>query len=390
MRGWERLAPLFWGYLVFFSGEALALEVPTEPITHGELARQVCLISGLSDAAALAPEVAIELADRQGWTPLGGWRHGAYATREDFYVVMCKYLGLPIGGPADRAASYYQALVAEGYLAGAVPAEGVSTDPAPPALDGEVPRFGTALTMEAERIVLEVQGDVEVRSGPDGAWRPLASYDPIMEGMEIRTGAGGQAHLAYVGGISQIIQPDSRLQVKTLRSAAHAAEVTVEIENGTVFSVVPPLPEGSKFSVADALGVIEVDPLEGCELRSVVEKSEVFSLKPHERKFALGNAALAPIEPCRSHHSNFRGRAFFKHLKAKVEIVRSGESVYFHVAGWRIGPVDHCNFAELRSALNRLKKLARDHLLTESEIRAFLANLGAGGLCDIHVTPIGR
>jgi hypothetical protein len=252
--------------------------------------------------------------------------------------------------------------------------------------------MGAGFVDEASRIVLEVKGDVTARNGPREEWRPLAAYDPVVEGMEIRTGADGEASVAFLHGCSQKIAPGSKITVRKLRGSGgpDAIEVSVEIDSGTTFTIVPALPDGSKFSVADACGVIEVDPAEGCELRSIVENSEVLELSRAEQGHALGFETIAPIRQGRSQHSNFRGRAIGHHFKGKIQVVRCGESLYFHVAGFRIGPVDDCNFAELKRAVVQLKKLARDHLLTESEIRAFLANLGSGGLCDIHVTPIGR
>jgi hypothetical protein len=377
---------------MLFSGGILTAEEAfdglSEPMTHGELARKVCLISGIAPSLAqpVTSEVAILAATQKGWAPLGGWRANSYATRDDFYVVVCKYLNLRVEGPAYRPESYYQALVAEGYLAGAVLSETQSKDPSPP-------RLGTGLVPEASRIVLQARGDVTVRNGPTQDWRPLASYDPIIEGMELRTGADGELDVAYVHGSTQSISPNSVVRIKRLRGGAiagDAVEVAVEMDSGTAFTIIPVLPDGSKFSIADFGGVIEVDSSEACEVRSVVEKSEVLALTQPEQRLALGFDELAPIRQGRSRHSNFRGRFTGHHFNGKVQIVRTGEGLFFEVAGYRIGPVDNCDCAPLRQAVARLKQLARDHLLTESEIRAFLANLGAGGLCDIHVTPIGR
>ena len=106
MRGTVFLPLVLWAWCTLFLGE-LRAETESEAMTQGELAKKVCFISGLAES--MKPPIthaeAIMALTRKGWTPLGGWRVDAYATREDFYVIMAKYLGLRLEGPADQPQS---------------------------------------------------------------------------------------------------------------------------------------------------------------------------------------------------------------------------------------------------------------------------------------------
>ena len=98
---------LLLGAILTIFSAGLRAESEAEPMTHGELAKKVCFISGL--AGSMKPPIthadAIGALSQRGWTPLNGWRMDAYATREDFYVVIAKYMGLRLEGPAEEAQS---------------------------------------------------------------------------------------------------------------------------------------------------------------------------------------------------------------------------------------------------------------------------------------------
>src|SRR5438105_14003432 len=106
-------SPVFTGVLLMIFAVCLRAEnAPAEPMTHGDLARKICFISGLAESMKppISASSAIAALNERGWAPLSGWRCDAYATREDFYVVMAKYLNLRLEGSPDQAQTYYKAL----------------------------------------------------------------------------------------------------------------------------------------------------------------------------------------------------------------------------------------------------------------------------------------
>lgn len=383
MRGNLGRALVLGACITIFLGK-LAAEEPVEAMSHGELAKRICFISGLAESMKppITHSAAISRLTQQGWTPIHGWRVDAYATREDFYVVMAKYMGLRLEGPPDQAQSYYHALATEGLFVD--PGRGVSEvlDPAPP-------RLGDA-SVEVSRVALMTKGGVECRRKPNDAWTTLQAYDTLVEGMEIRTGAQGEANLAFGLGCAQQISENSLVRIKKLSTGTGPLAAVVEIDHGKTYTMVKPLPEGSSFVVETQWGNLDVDIREGCEFESVVVKSEPLTLNEQEREIALGWAVLAPIQSSSSRHTGFSGRATGHHRAGREEFLKSGQSLLFLADGLRIGRADSFDFGRIAGLIRRFEKFTHDFLLTESEIRAFLANIASGGTCEIHVTPIGR
>ncbi len=377
--------PLFFGVILTFFSAELRAQGESEPMTHGELAKKVCFISGLAESMSLpiTHADAVAALSKRDWTPLGGWRVDAYATREDFYVVIAKYMGLPLEGPPDQARSYYHALATEGLFVDTPGGASDVLDPAPPRLSGET-------AAHADRLVLMVKGPVEARRGPDGEWKALAACDAIAEGMEIRTGEKGEASLAYSEGCVQQISERTMVRIEKLSVTPAAVDAHVRVIQGRTLTLVRPLPPGSSFKVESIWGILQVDPAEGCDFQTVVEGSEPIALNERETEMAMGIAVLSPIEEGLSRHTGFRGRAFGRHSNGGQEFLKSGQSLVFMMQGLRIGAADSFDFARIAALVRGIERFTHEHLLTESEVRAFLMNLSSGGTCELNVTPIGR
>jgi len=366
-----------------FAGNLRAENATVEPMSQGELAKKICFISGLAESmkAPITFASAVSALSERGWTPLNGWRIDSYATREDFYVVMAKYMGLHLEGPADQAQSYYHALATEGLFVDSGQGLADSLNPAPPRLSSDTP-------VEVSRMVLMSKGTVEFRREEHDQWKPLNAYDPIVEGMEIRTQAQGEASLAYASGCAQQIAENSLVRIKKLSTGPIA--VAIQISYGKVYTLVKPLPAGSSFMVESRWGNLDVDINEGCEIQSVVESDEPIALNDSDRQLALGNSVLAPIQQGRSEHTSFQGRALGRHSGGGQEFLKCGEVLSFLADGLRLGKAESFDFGKVAGLVVRLEKLTHEFLLTEFEVRAFLQNLSSGGTCEIHVTPIGR
>jgi hypothetical protein len=381
----NRFFPLILGVILTIFSGGLRAQSEADPMTHGELAKKICFISGLAES--MSPPIteadAVAALSKREWTPLGGWRVDSYATREDFYVVIAKYMGLALEGPPDQAQSYYHALATEGVFVDAAGGAADVLDPAPPRLSGES-------ASRAERMVLMVKGTVEARREPDGEWKPLQAYDPIAEGMEIRTGQKGEASVAYATGCVQQISERTIVRVEKLSVAPTAVNAVIRILQGRTLTLVKPLPAGSSFKIESLWGSLQVDPAEGCEFQSVVEGSEPIALDARDRELAMGIAVLAPIEEGVSRHSGFHGKALGRHSNGGQEFLKSGQSLIFMGRGLQIGPADSFDFARIAALVHGLERFTHEHLLTESEVRAFLMNLSSGGTCELNVTPIGR
>jgi hypothetical protein len=208
--------------------------------------------------------------------------------------------------------------------------------------------------------------------------------------MEIRTGEQGEASIAYGAGCAQQIAENSLLHIKKLSTGAGPLSATVKIDHGKAFTMVKPLPEGSSFVIETEWGNLDVDIQQGCEVESIVIAGEPLALNEHERAIALGHAVLAPIQSGSSRHTGFSGRATGHHFAGREEFLKSGECLLFLADGLRIGRAESFDFGRIAGLVRRFERLTHEFLLTESEIRAFLANIASGGTCEIPVTPIGR
>jgi len=364
-------------------------------MTQGELAKRVAFISGLADAipTPVTGEAAATALSVKGWTPIEGWRTGAVATKEDFYVVMAKYLGLKAKNPEDPK-SYLEALTLAGFsFTGPAAGKGV-----PRALEERDPSIS--------RLVIDVRGPAEYREGAGGAWAKLGKLQMVKEGMSFRTGKEGQIDVVYVKGAAQRIFENSEVTVEMLRqdmvNNQPVRAVVVYIAKGEVVSIVDPMNKTSQFVMRDPLGKFEVDRAAGCKFNARVAEEQSITLNRHEIRLAGGWKALVEVQPM-SYYTVLAGLAQYFGSGATPQIINPGQTamITFQTQGQTVrvtlAATVGTSLNQLADALqqvaslyNQLPPSTRDSLLTPAELTSLL-NQALGGssqAVNVEVTPI--
>jgi hypothetical protein len=361
-------------------------------MTQGELAKRVAFISGIADAipTPVTGEAAALALAGKGWTPIEGWRTGAIATKEDFFVVMAKYLGLKPKNPDDPK-SYLEALTLAGFSFAGAAAKSL-----PKSLEDRDPALS--------RLVLEVKGPAEYREGPGGAWTKLGKLQLVKEGMSFRTGKEGQVDVVYVKGAAQRIYENSEVTVEMLRQEMvnnqPVRAVVVYIAKGEVASIVDPMNKASQFVMRDPLGKFEVDRAAGCKFNARVAEEQSVTLKGREIRLARGWKILAPVQPVAT-YSVVNGQATYTGpgspplmlnpgQQAVISFQRGGQTVQVTVTA-----LTGVSIAQLANAIQQVATLfehlplfAQESLLTGSQLTSYLNNALGSGSQSVVVTPI--
>ncbi|MCC7517976.1 MAG: hypothetical protein IT578_02200 [Verrucomicrobiae bacterium] len=382
------------------AGASLAkAEIRTETgqkqyMTQGELAKRVAFISGLADAIPnpVTGDAAARALEVKGWTPIEGWRTTAVATKEDFYVVMAKYLGLKAKNPDDPK-SYLEALTLAGFSFGPSAGKGV-----PSALEDRDPSLS--------RLVLDVKDPAEYREGPGGAWAKLGKLQLVKEGMSFRTGNGGQIDVVYVKGAAQRIYGNSEVTVEMLRqdmvNNQPVRAVVVYIAKGEAVSIVDPMNKASQFVMRDPLGKFEVDRAAGCKFNARVADDQSITLNRREIRLANGWKVLVQVQPM-SYFTVLAGLAQYFSAGGTPQVISPGQMaiITFQAQGQTVKitltSTDATSLSNLAQAIqqvatlfNELPPSARENLLTPAELTSLLNRaLGSSGQAvNLEVTPV--
>lgn len=366
-------------------------------MTQGELAKRVAFISGLADGipSPVSGEAAAQALSVRGWAPMDGWRVGAVATKEDFFVVMAKYLGLRPKNPDDPK-SYLEALTLAGFSFGEQPGKSV-----PKSLEGRDPSIA--------RLVIDVKGPAEFREGPGGAWNRLGKLQLVKEGMSFRTGKGGQIDVVYVRGAAQRIFENSEVTIEMLRqdivNNQPVRAVVVYIAKGEVVSIVDPMNKASQFVLRDPLGKFEVDRASGCNFNARVAEEQSITLNRREIRMANGWKMVVEIQPKAWYTVISGGAQYFSSLGGGVQNLGPGQTAVItlqaigaggQVVNVTISTGSGTALANIVDAVQQVATLfnvpppsANESLMTLSELTSLLNNaLGSGQNVNVVVTPI--
>jgi len=379
------LTVLFTLVILGFALRVSAGDLESKPMTQGELAKRVAFLSGLADGipAPVTGEAAASALANQGWSPLSGWHVGTLATKEDFYVVMAKYLGLKPKDPTNPQ-SYYDALTAAGFTFG-----GSKDSPT-----GLVSQDRTI-----SRLVLEVNGDAEFRETAEGEWAALSKLQLVKEGMSFRTGATGFIDVVYAKGAAQRIYENSEVVVEKLKDevieGASMHTIVVYISKGSAVSLVDPMNKASQFVMRDPFGTFEVDKAAGCQFTSQVTDDQSVTLNKWDRQWLRGYTELVEVQPRQCVYVVTVGGATYT-CPGNVRHVGSGESI---LLSWHPGADRIDARLGVASTFPSLTKLAQpsvtsvgtgDRFLTSGEVTALVGGLGGGSVNpgDQPVTPV--
>ncbi len=388
---------------VFFVGvsiaqaEMRATAGSKQYMTQGELAKRVAFISGIADAIPnpVSGEAAAQALSVRGWTPIEGWRVGAVATKEDFYVVMAKYLGLKPKNPDDPK-SYLEALSLAGFSFG-----GKAAKSAPKSLEERDPTI--------TRLVIDVKGFAEFREGSGGMWSRLGKLQLVKEGMSFRTGKDGQIDVVYVKGAAQRIFENSELTIEMLRqdlvNNQPVRAVVVYITRGEVVSIVEPMNKASQFVLRDPLGKFEVDRAAGCKFNARVAEEQSITLNRREIRMANGWKLVVEIQQKVWYTVITGGAQYFSSLGGGVQNLGPGQTAVITLqavgAGGQVVNVTLTTgsatalaniVAAVQQAVtlfNQPPPMANESLMTMTELNAMLNQaLGGGQSVNFVVTPI--
>ncbi len=383
---------------LFCLSVAQAGNLDPKPMTQGELARRVAFLSGVADGipAPVTGDNSAAALTTQGWVPIEGWRVSALATKDDFYVVMAKYLGLKVKNPDDPN-SYYEALTAAGFTFG-------TKDSAVKVASGDLAERDRSIS----KLVIEVKGNAEYCEVSDGTWVKLGKLQVVKEGMSFRTGPDSYIDVVYARGAAQRIYEQSEVKVEMLREEEVAGNpvraVVIYISKGTAVSLVDPMNKASQFVMRDPFGAFEVDKASGCQFTSQVSDDQSLTLNPEERRLAHGYLELLEVQPRECKHVVSSGGGTYTR-GVSLKRVGSGQSL---VATLNPGAPDGgiqvlirsaADFRALLSLIREASSLptfpphfADDRFLTMPELVALLEGLGGSGVsanpASNAVTPI--
>lgn len=366
-------------------------------MTQGELAKRVAFISGLADGipTPVTGEAAAQALSGRGWVPMDGWRIGAVATKEDFFVVMAKYLGLKPKNPDDPK-SYLEALTLAGFSFGGATGKSV-----PKSLEERDPSI--------TRLVIDVKGPAEFREGAGGTWSRLGKLQLVKEGMSFRTGKDGQIDVVYVKGAAQRIFENSELTIEMLRqdlvNNQPVRAVVVYIVKGEVVSIVDPMNKASQFVLRDPLGKFEVDRAAGCKFSARVAEEQSITLNRREIRMANGWKMVVEVQQKAWYTVIAGGAQYFSSLGGGVQNLGPGQTavITFQAIGAGGQVVNVTLSTSSGSALasivdavqqaatlfNQPPPFANESLMTLSELTSMLnLALGGGQQINIEVTPI--
>jgi hypothetical protein len=376
---------------------------PKSYMTQGELAKKIAYISGIAEnlPVPVTGEASANALTLQGWTPLGGWQVGAVATKQDFYVVMAKYLGLRIRDANDPR-SYYEALIRSGY--------NFSSSATAKAVPARLEKRNVLIVNS----VLGFRGNVEVRDNPGAAWRPLTKNETLHDGMALRTGKNGLIEnsyidVAYARGAAQRIFENTEVVIEKSENTPVSRQVVVTVLRGETVSLIDP---SCEFVSKDPIGKFEVNRESGCHFNAIVTTSAQgisFNLNEFERKLSHGYAALAEIQAGSvAKYVVTQGVGSYFHAGAGIggpaggpsRVLGVGQSVSANTSSMDVAAVDP------GAAINKIEQVANSvngqtgsplsnnslpaqtEGLTATDLIGFLNGVGTGGISESAVTPV--
>jgi hypothetical protein len=367
-------------------------------MTQGELARRIAFITGLAEGlqSPVTGESAADALTLQGWTPVDGWRVGALATKDDFYVVTAKYLGLKVTDPRD-VKSYYDALARSGYNFAA----GGNVRPVPKSLENR--------DQALSQVVLNVRGNAEFRMG-NGPWQKLGRLQTISPGMSFRTGsdilpaiAKSYIDVVYARGSAQRIFENSEIKVEELKEDFSSNAVVVSLIKGETLSVVDPMAKDSRFIIRDPTGKFEVIQASGCRFTAkVVDTAAVAALNEIERKLTGGYSSLGEVQPsCEYVVASGGGSHFHSAHGSAPKILNAGQSISSNIQNVTLNAG-----VDAGAAINQIEReingvsgqagsplvtgpMASDKaIITTSELVSFLQGVSGPGVSGLLISPI--
>lgn len=364
-------------------------------MTQGELAKRIAFLSGLADGipSPVTGESAAEALAIQGWSPIEGWHVGSVATKNDFFVVMAKYLGLKITNPQDPK-SYFEALAKAGYIFG-----------------GELNNAGVAEKLEdrdrmISKIVLDVNGKAEFKASKDAPWAKLGKFQLIREGMAFRTEKGAYLDVVYAKGAAQRIHENTELVVEKLEDAVVDGQpvrsVILNMSRGEAMNIVEPMNKASMFVLRDPFGRFEVNRATGCSFTARVTDEAAISLNARESGWTGGHSMLVEIQPRGSVVLIASGSGKYTTIPGLSRNLETGQklSMSFATGSMRAelhvdSGVDVSSLVQsiqvISTLLVKFPTLASAKLLTVAELVAYLGGIGGPGALNPGlnaVTPV--
>ncbi len=362
-------------------------------MTQGELAKRVAFISGVADGirAPVTGEDAAAALSGKGWTPIEGWRVGAVATKEDFFVVMAKYLGLKVENPNDPK-SYLEALTLAGFAFG-------DAKTTPKSLEDR--------DKTISKLVLEVKGEAQFRQGAEGAWTKLGKLQVVQEGMSFRTGKDSHVDVVYTKGAAQRIEEDSEVTVEMLRDETVGGQpvraVVIYIAKGEAESLVEPMNKASQFVMRDSFGKFEVDRAAGCTFTSRVAEDQSITLNRQEIRMARGLRTAVEIRSRSTYTVITGGAQYFRSGSSTGQVLHHGETATITLqtmgANGQTVTVDiqATTAAGLAALVERLQSVSRvllnapassdTALMTTAELTSLLGGINGVGVVNKRITP---